>query len=58
MICFRQYKAVLTPWSGIVGLVINVVFGGVIGAAGSLYDLFLVLGYVLENKNVFAEAGL
>lgn len=58
MICFRQSKAVLTPWRGIVGLVINVVFGGVIGAAGSLYDLFLVRGYVMENKNVFAEAGL
>ncbi|MBR5515200.1 MAG: hypothetical protein IKU52_03245 [Clostridia bacterium] len=67
---FKQSKAVLTPWPGIVNaydswikniiicLVINIVFGGVIGAAGCLYDIFLVRDHVLKNKQVFADAGL
>ena len=67
---FKQSKAVLTPWKGIVsnydswmtniiiGLVINLVFGGVIGVAGSLYDMFAVRNFVLSNKQVFEEAGL
>lgn len=66
---FKQSKAVLTPWAGIVnnydkwmtsiiiGLVINLIVGGVIGVAGSLYDMFAVRNYVLDNKVVFEEAG-
>lgn len=67
---FKHAEAVLTPWRGIVnsydkwmsniiiGLVINLIFGGVIGVAGSLYDLFMVRSYVLDNKDVYANAGL
>ena len=67
---FKQAKAVLNPWKGIVGnyeswmtniiigLVINLIFGGVIGVAGSLYDMFVVRNYVLENRKVFEDAGL
>ncbi len=66
---FTQSKAVLTPWVGIVNsyensltssiisIVINLVFGGVIGVAGGLYDIFMVRGYVLENKDVYEQAG-
>jgi len=42
----------------IIGLVINLIVGGVIGVAGSLYDMFAVRSYVLDNKAVFEEAGL
>jgi hypothetical protein len=35
-----------------------VLFGGVIGVVGALYDLFAIRGYVLSNKAVFQEAGL
>lgn len=67
---FKQSKLVLNPWPGIVdsydkwmtsiiiSIVINVIFGGVIGVAGSLYDLFVIRNYVLSNKQVFQEAGL
>lgn len=66
---FKQSKAVLTPWTGIVqsyensltsiiiGIVINVVLGGVIGVAASIYDLIAIRGYVLENRSVFEENG-
>lgn len=67
---FKRANAVLTPWRGIVntyeneltsiiiGMVINFIFGGVIGIAGGLYDLFAVRDYVLKNREVFEEAGL
>ncbi len=67
---FKQSKAVLTPWQGIVnsydkwmssiitGIVINVLFGGVIGVAASIYDMVAIRGYVLENRKVFEENGL
>ena len=67
---FKQSKAVLTPWKGIVqnydswmtniiiGLVINLIFGGVIGVAGSLYDMFAIRNFVLSNKAVYENAGL
>lgn len=67
---FKQAQSVLNPWKGIVatydawqkniiiGIVINVLFGGVIGVAGSLYDFLAVRDYVLSNKKVFEEAGL
>jgi len=67
---FKQAKLVLTPWPGIVnnydkwissiiyGIVINVLFGGLIGVAGSIYDLVAIRGYVLSNKAVFEQAGL
>lgn len=66
----KRSKQVLTPWPGIVNfyqswltsiiiaIVMNVIFGGVFGVIGALYDLFAIRGYVLENKNVFAQAGL
>ncbi len=64
---FRQAKLVKSGYPGlvnsydkwlprlIVGLLINLFLGGVIGAAGSLYDIFFVRGYVLDNKQTFAE---
>lgn len=67
---FKRSNAVLTPWNGIVNtyeneltgiiisIVINVIFGGVIGVAGGIYDLLVVRDYVLKNKKVFEEAGL
>lgn len=67
---FKQAKAVENPWPGIVesydkwqtniiiSIVINLLFGGVYGVAGALYDLFAVRAYVLENREAFAEAGL
>ncbi len=67
---FQQSKAVLEPWKGIVNtydkwmtniiisLVINLIVGGVVGALGALYDMFMVRQYVLDNKAVFEEAGL
>lgn len=66
----KHSQAVLRPWRGIVrsydnwlpgiikGFVINLLLGGGFGILGCLYDLFLVRGYVLSNKDVFAEAGL
>ena len=67
---FKQADAVLQPWPGIVqyydnsqtniiiGLVVNLVFGGVIGVAASLYDMFAIRDYVLKNRHVFEQAGL
>jgi len=67
---FKQSKAVLNPWQGIVAtydkwqtnliinLVINLLFGGIIGVAGSIYDMTAVRGYVMSNRKVFEEAGL
>lgn len=66
---FKQAEAVKNPWPGlvnaydkwmtniIIGMIINLVFGGVIGVAGSLYDMFAVRQFVMNNKEVFAEAG-
>lgn len=66
---FKQSKAVLTPWQGIVnsydkwmtniiiGIVMNVIFGGIIGVAASIYDLLAVRGFVLENRKVFEDNG-
>ena len=65
---FKQAEAVKNPWPGlvenydnwmtsiIINIVINVVFGGVIGVAGGLYDLLAVRAYVLDNKEIFNEA--
>ncbi len=67
---FKRSTAVLQPWPGIVdtyeksmttiiiSLVINLILGGVVGVAGALYDMFAIRQYVLENKEVFYEAGL
>lgn len=66
---FKQAEAVKNPWPGIVNsydkwqsniiisIVINVIFGGVVGAVGGLYDLFVVRDFVLKNKEIFNEAG-
>lgn len=62
----KQAKAVENPWPTIVAdydkwqtniiicLVINLIFGGVIGAAGCIFD-FMTRSYVLDNKAVFEE---
>ena len=67
---FKQSEAVLKPWPGIVNaydkwqsniiisLVINLIFGGIIGIAGNLYDMFAVRSYVLDNRQVFEKYGL
>ena len=67
---FKQSKAVLQPWPGIVqaydkwqsniiiAAVINLIFGGVYGLIGCAYDYFVIRKYVLDNKAVFEEAGL
>lgn len=67
---FKNAEAVKNPWPGIVqwyegqmtniiiAMVINVVFGGVIGVAAALFDLFAIRGYAIENKQVFEDAGL
>lgn len=66
----KRANNVLQPWPGIVksyedsltsmiiGLVINLLFGGVIGVAGSIYDLLAIRDYVLKNRKVFEDAGL
>lgn len=41
--------------SAIITLVYNLVIGGVIGVAGSIYYLLAVRGYVLENEQAFLE---
>ncbi len=67
---FKQAKAVMEPWPGIVqaydkwqsniiiAAVINLIFGGVYGLIGCAYDYFVIRKYVLDNKAVFEEAGL
>ena len=64
---FKQAEAVKNPWPGlvdaydkwqsniIVSIVINVIFGGLIGVVGGLYDMFVVRNYVLQNKDIFNE---
>ena len=70
VLTLKRSKQVLNPWPGIVQfydswltsiiicIVMNVLFGGVIGVVGALYDLFALRGYVLSNKAVLQEAGL
>ena len=67
---FKQSKAVLNPWPGIIeqydksltgiiiSMVINFLLGGVVGVAGAFYDMFAIRAYVLKNKDAFEEAGL
>ena len=64
---FKQAKAVLNPWPGLVNaydkwqtniminIIINLVFGGMIGVVGGLCDLFVVRSYVMKNKDIFNE---
>ncbi len=48
--------AKIKPLGGaIVTLVYNLVVGGIIGVAGSIYYLVAVRGYVLENEQAFME---
>ena len=59
---FKRANQVLTPWRGIVTtydkeltgsiicIVVNLIFGGVIGIAGAIYDIVAVRGYVLKNN--------
>ncbi len=63
----KQSKAVLTPYPGlvktydswmttiIIGMVINLLIGGVIGVAAAIYDMLAIRGYVMENKQTFEE---
>ncbi|MDO4757371.1 MAG: zinc ribbon domain-containing protein, partial [Parabacteroides sp.] len=41
--------------SSIITLIYNLLIGGVIGVAGSIYYLVAVRGYVLENERTFCE---
>ena len=42
------------PLTGIIiVLVINLLFGGVVGVAGSIYYLFAIRAFVMENKDAF-----
>jgi hypothetical protein len=52
----EQYDKSLTGI--IISIVINLILGGIIGVAGALYDMFMIRGYVLENKAVFEEETL
>ena len=46
----------VTPLTGtIITLAYNLVIGGVIGVAGSIYYLVAIRGYVLENREAFLE---
>ena len=48
--------AKMKPLAGsIVILIYNLVIGGIIGVAGSIYYLLAVRGYVLENEQAFLE---
>lgn len=43
-----------TPVTGfVIALIYNLVFGGVIGIAGSLYYYFAIRGYIMDNKEYF-----
>ena len=65
----KNSQNVITPWKGIVDsydkqltniivtLVLNLIFGAGFGVLGAFYELFLVRGYVLKNREVFEEAG-
>lgn len=62
---FKQAKMVQTPYPGlvksyenwmtgiIIGLVMNLILGGVIGVACSIFDMIGIRGYVLEHRNEF-----
>lgn len=39
----------------IIALIYNLIFGGVIGVAGSIYHLVAIRNYVLENEPAFLE---
>lgn len=45
-----NYESLTSP---IITLVYNLVIGGVIGIAGSLYYFIALRGFVMENKNAF-----
>lgn len=48
--------AKMKPLGGaIIVLIYNLVIGGIIGVAGSIYYLIAVRGYVLENEQAFLE---
>ena len=43
-----------TPVTGaVICLIINLLFGGIIGVAGSIYYFIAIRGLVMENKNAF-----
>ena len=47
-----------TPIFGaVICLVINLIFGGVIGVAGSIYYFIAIRGFVMENQAVFNAMG-
>ena len=46
----RAYTPVTWP---VITLIYNLVFGGVIGVAGSLYYFIAIRGYVMSNKEYF-----
>lgn len=48
----KKFEPLTAP---IIALVYNLIFGGVIGIAGSIYYLVAIRSFVMENKTAFAE---
>ncbi|MBR6513706.1 MAG: hypothetical protein IKT46_02610 [Clostridia bacterium] len=46
----KRYKPVTIP---IIVLVYNLIFGGIIGAAASIYQLAIIRAFVMENRKAF-----
>lgn len=46
----KNFESVVEP---IITLVYNLVIGGVVGVAGSIYYFVAIRGYVMENKDAF-----
>jgi len=46
----KNFESLTSP---IITLVYNIVIGGVVGAAGSVYYFIALRGFVMENKNAF-----
>ena len=46
----NAYKPIVSP---IITLLYNLIFGGVIGVAGSIYYFVAIRGYIMENSEYF-----
>ncbi|MBR4172999.1 MAG: zinc ribbon domain-containing protein [Clostridia bacterium] len=47
---YKKFEPIVMP---IITLAYNLIFGGVIGVAGSIYYLFAIRNFVLNNKERF-----
>ncbi|MBQ7485826.1 MAG: zinc ribbon domain-containing protein [Oscillospiraceae bacterium] len=50
----RKFEPLTAP---IITLIYNLLFGGVIGAVGSVYYLACIRGFVLKNRQAFEDVG-